>query len=81
MCVILNASNGSELAKKCTDDEHGGPFSSSATNEIVVTFNSVKNVKSIEVRFNGKAGVKGGSAAGQIAEFKISGYITSCLKL
>ena len=81
MCVALNASDGSELAKKCTDDEHGEPFSNSVTSEIVVTFNSVKNVKSVEVKFNGKAGVKGGSAAGQIAEFKISGYITSGLKL
>ena len=74
MCVTLKAGDGSKLSEKCTTDKHGGPFLIGAMNEIVVTFDSIKNVKSVRITFNS-------GKPGQIAEFKVYGFYVDGLKL
>ena len=52
MCVTMNGIDGSKLAEKCTTGERGEPFLSSDERDIIVPFNSIKDVKSIKVIFN-----------------------------
>ena len=56
MCVTLNCQDGSKLDEKCTTGSLGEPYLASDKKNIVVPFDSVVNVASIQVSFENKAG-------------------------
>ena len=69
MCVTLNGSSGSELAKQCTTGDYGEPYSAQDKNNIIIPFDSgVENVEDIKISFEDEK-------YGQVESLIVEGFL------
>ena len=69
MCVTLNGSNGSELAKQCTSGDSGEPFLAQDKNNIIIPFDSpINDVKDIKISFEDEE-------YGQVESLIVEGFL------